>query len=538
MVNIKQEIINVRGLPNDFFEPTITHTHDSSELHNINSGRDLLLKYAYDQSAKITIVADTDIDGIMSSSIMYQWLKNIHPKVKISHSQRNQGHGVRCDRIKPTDLLIIIDSSSNEIDEVKKILQLNKAKDVLIIDHHETDNVMVQNEYEAEINTIKSVILINPQQPRDKYPNKELSGALLTYKFLEYCEKDIDYKYADQLLDLAAISIVSDVMDVSSMENRYYFYEGMSLIKNIGLASLMDKLRVYCKNVSSTDLGFKVNKSLNSVLRLQNILLIFKLILEYQGEEHDYIVNEIVESVSTRDNIEHEIISKISILHDSTGVILAQNNYDGIKSIADNFNGVIASKIADKEGKNVALVNSELKGSCRAYSNYNFKDYINESNFATGAGHQGAFGIKILDLEKLKQFFIDHPPTIEIEDDFEIELNFKDLTKPLFKQVKELQYLIGKGFGKIRFKITHVEIEEIKKTTSGKTYYVSVKPKKYIRIINEVPFDLKVQPGNICDVYCTIDLNNYFGKDYYECNCYNIEITDGTVNDDWGFLDE
>lgn len=530
-MEIKNQVIEKRKLNNYFFEPEKDKTlpYNPALLKNIKSAYEIFIKYINDESSNILIYADPDIDGIMATSIMYKWIKNIHKKVQIIHHQRNKGHGVIPEKVQKTDLLIIVDSSSNSYDELKEIIDKKISKDIIIIDHHII---------ETDISDIKNVILINPHQIDDEYPNKNVSGALLTLKFLEYCEHNLEYKYVDKLIDLAAISIVSDVMSVSEMENRYYYYKGTKVIQNDGIAALLEKTGTSCSYLNSDSLAFKLNKSLNSLLRLQDIRTIFKLILQYQNEEQDNLIKKILDAIDTRENIEQDIISKISILYDGKGVILAQNNYNGINSISENFNGVIASKMAENNRKNVAIVNNELKGSARAFNNYNFKDYINNSNCASGIGHQGAFGIKINDLDGLKKYIIDHPPVFEINTEFEIELELKNLSKSFFKDIKEIQYLVGNGFDKIRFKIKNIEIADIKTTKGGTTYYLTNKPKQYIRFLDKRIEPNNISVGNICDMYCTIDLNNYFGKDYYECSCYNIDIIDDKINDDWGFLDE
>lgn len=558
MKDLDKKVIEKRNLDNNFFNPLIDLNlpHDPSFLLNIKEGYKVFLNYIADQDKRISIYADPDIDGIMATSIMYQWIKNIHSNVKIIHHQRNKGHGVVPSRVNDTDLLIIVDSSSNSISEVKEILSSKKAKDIIIIDHHETNNVMVQNgyleendsngndvltpnyEYEAEINQVDNVVLINPHQPNDDYPNKNVSGALLTLKFLEFCENFIDNKYTHKLVDLAAISIISDVMSVTEMENRYYYYKGTSLIQNLGLATLFNVMGLDVVNIKSDDIGFKLNKALNSLLRLQDIRTIFKLILEYKSEDDINLVDKILQAVKQRESVEENIISSITVLNDSKGVIVAQNNYTDIVSVSNNFNGVIASKMADKEHKNIIIVNEQLQGSARAFNNYNFKDYVVESGCADGAGHQGAFGVKINDLKKFSQYIIDHPPTFEIDDEYEFELEFKDLSKKFFMEVEELQHLIGNGFGRIKFLLKDVEIGEVKETSGGNTYYILNGNKSYIRFLDKSIREDKLKQGNICDMYFTMRVNNFFGKDYYECECYNIDVIDDKINDDWGFLDE
>lgn len=556
MKDIENEILKIRKLPNNFFNPNISDINNPKDLLNIDKASEVFYNYI-NNDKKITIVIDVDIDGIMATTIMYKWLEKYGKNnVKICHHQRNMGHGVIPDRVNKTDLLIVVDSSSNSISEVEEILKNNKAKDILILDHHETNNIMISDgyieendnygndvltpnyKYDAEMNRIEGVILINPHQPEDEYLNKDLSGAMVCFKFLEYIESKYNIKeYTKELMDFAAISIISDVMNVSNMENRYYYYNGCEAIKNLGLANLMDKLRADCFNVNSTDIAFKLNKAINSTLRLQDILSVFRLILNYKTEDDDILIDKILKNIKLRENIENDIISSISILHDSYGVILAQNNYSGDKDIANNFNGVIASKMVEEHKKNVVIVNSSLRGSCRGYNGFNFKDYINESGFAVGAGHQGAFGIEIKDLESLKRYIIDHPPIIKKSEEYDIEIKLKDLSKTFFKEIMRIQYLTGNGFDKIKFKIPDITIKEIKETSGNNKYYITDKSKQYIRFLDKLSVDKNIKVGNEICVYCTLNINNFFGKDYYECSCYNIDITSNLVDDEWGFLE-
>lgn len=525
MIDIQKEVVKARNLPFNFFSPTIKNTYLPDLLLNIDNASSIFNKYIKDYDKKITIFADPDIDGIMSSVILYKWIAPKHKRVKVSFNQRSSGHGIIPDNLNNTDLLIIVDSSSNFINEVGEILSKNKAKHVLILDHHPTN---------GKINSLKNAVLINPLQPGDNYPNKEMSGGLVVTKFLEHVEKTFNYIGVDELLDLTAISIYSDVMNVFEMENRYYFYKGMELIRNKGLAYLGQELRIDCCNVTSRDLGFKLNKALNSSLRLENISAIFKLILEYNSDSDYNLIKEILNDLEKRTVIEQEILSEIEILYNGDGIVIAKNNYNKNKNISINFNGVIASKMVDLYSKNVVIIDGALKGSCRAYSDFKFKDYINGVPGVKGEGHQGAFGIKISDMDKLKDYISKTPPVFELKKDYDIVIDFKDLSKPFFEKIKEIQYLTGKGFDLIKFKITNIKVDEIKETTGNNIYYISKGTKSYIRFLDKMIIPQKIEKGFTISVIGTSNINEFFGKKYYEIHCDNIIIDDNTIDDSWG----
>lgn len=522
MKDLQSKIIEARNLHPHFFNPQLEDTNDTGLIKNINEACELLNKHIKSNS-RISIVIDPDIDGIMSSMIMYKWLSDISNPKLIVH-QRNKGHGVIVENVKPTDLLIIVDSSSNSEEEVKEILKTKLAKDVLIIDHHETN---------ATINLIPHVILINVHQTDDYYPNKELSGAMTVFKVLQHIEKL--YKYptkqitTNDLSDLAAISIVSDVMDVSEIENRYYYYDGIRRIKNRGILLLMRKLDVFGFKVNSHDLAFKFNKAINSMLRLHQIYSIFNLLLTEADDKIEVIIDDIVELMEKRDNIEKDIMDSLTELYVDDYNMVLQSNYPN-PTISGNFNGVIASKLVDANKKNVMIVNSNYSGSARSFNNYFLKDYIDNSQVANGAGHQGAFGIKIKDLEKLKSYFIDHPPVFEMPKEYDFELRLKDVSKNLFEEIQEIEYLTGKGFDKVKFKITDIKITDIKESMSGKKYY-EIDNKNYIRVYDDTKYEI----NDIITVYCNLDLSDFFGKKYYSFYCFNSEKTGHEVDEEWGF---
>ena len=52
------------------------------------------------------------------------------------------------------------------------------------------------------------------------YPNKNLSGAGMVYKFCCYLDKLLGVEFADEFIDLAVFGIIADVMDLRHFETR------------------------------------------------------------------------------------------------------------------------------------------------------------------------------------------------------------------------------------------------------------------------------------------------------------------------------
>ena len=128
------------------------------------------------------------------------------------------------EQVQDYEFVIIPDAGSNNIEEVDL---LNSLKiDSLIIDHHE-----------AEV--LPNTTVINPQT--DNYPNKTLSGAGVVWKFLQYIDKINQWSYSECLLDLVAVGIGADMMDLRDYETHYMMYFGLRDIYNPFLLGVLEK---------------------------------------------------------------------------------------------------------------------------------------------------------------------------------------------------------------------------------------------------------------------------------------------------------
>lgn len=111
-----------------------------------------------------------------------------------------------------TTLVITPDSSSNEVAEHISLQAMNI--DVIVLDHHEaphdlTDPAIIVNNHMCD------------------YPNKGLSGVGIVYKFCKVLDSVLKVSYADDFLDLVALGMVADMMDMRELETRYLTWKGM-----------------------------------------------------------------------------------------------------------------------------------------------------------------------------------------------------------------------------------------------------------------------------------------------------------------------
>lgn len=235
-----ENILKERGLTDeqleDFLNPTEKLLQDPKYLMNIERGAQLL-KETLMKKGKILVIVDCDTDGYTSSAIIYQYIKLICPDIIIDYLIHDgKQHGLE-DHINSIlegkekyDLIIEPDAGTNDYKYHQKLKEIGVP--VLVIDHHESDGEFVESE---------NTVIIN-NQLSFAYKNKELTGAGVTWQFCRYFDRFMNYNYADQFIDIAALGIIADMASVLSLENRYIIFKGVSYpCENLFLKTLIQK---------------------------------------------------------------------------------------------------------------------------------------------------------------------------------------------------------------------------------------------------------------------------------------------------------
>lgn len=108
-------------------------------------------------------------------------------------------------------LVICPDSASNDYLQHQNLYK--SGIDILVIDHHEAEKVS------------KYACVINNQLC--DYPTKSLCGGAMVYKFCCYIDELMKTQYAIEYEDLAALSLIGDMMDGRDFETHYLIQDGL-----------------------------------------------------------------------------------------------------------------------------------------------------------------------------------------------------------------------------------------------------------------------------------------------------------------------
>jgi single-stranded-DNA-specific exonuclease len=459
--DLKDQLAAINGIENlnEFLNPSWEHISNPCLLKNIKEGTRRIIK-AIHSGEKIVVMADIDSDGINSAAIMVNYLEKHSANVSYIYAQRKDGHGLHTtvDKIpEDTRLLIIVDSSSSEWKECRQLKE--KGIDVLIIDHHPLDN---PNYY---------CILINPQQEGCDYPNKNISGSGLTWQVCRVLDNKLDSTYALELVDMAAIGLISDMMCMNTMENRAIVNIGLSNVKNIGLNAILSAQGLLKKKLSTTDIGYKVSTLINASARLNKIELALELLTTDTTVRADELVKEINKLNKQRKTKQTVHVDDLLAKVDSTQKIIIHLDHN--KEISKAFSGLIANEIANTYQRPCLILSPDesqgntYSGSYRSYSGFNLKTFFsNLSLVETTGGHEGAGGISVKN-ENLFDF-IDmvkensESLSFESEVEYDLELSCDEIDEKLIYVITDFYRISGANFPMGKFLVSDILVDEVK----------------------------------------------------------------------------
>ena len=452
-LDIVHNLLISRGIEdNDFLKPSLDKQLSPYGLANIEDVANRIVK-AINNKEKIAISNDVDPDGITSSVYLSKYLNNFTDNHYIMYHQRSKGHGIQ-NQMKQitddTDLVVILDSSSNEIEALKQIN--NKNIDIVIIDHHDMET------HEA----YDYALIVNPNGKCD-YKNKQISTAGLIYKVCTVIDDILEVNYADEYLDLSTLGLVSDMMDLSELDNRAMISYGLDNIKNKALRYVFKKERIDLKKVSTNNLSFSISPLFNASARLEKIELAIQLLLTDDDSKIEKIYNELKTMNGKRKDkqvkLSKEYLDLIDI-NDKFAIVLSETQQQ-----TAGYNGLVANEIANKLHKPalVMVKNSDglYQGSGRSYNNFACKTFLNESGLVEYAkGHEGAFGVGVKEenVNQLKEYINNNisDDLFKKEYNYDFELDVKYITRAMIEEVEEFDRSTGFGFPSARFSVTNI----------------------------------------------------------------------------------
>lgn len=446
----------------------------------------------YQNQDAIGILMDNDVDGVMSTTLMYKFIKSLNPDydVRIYVHHKNKSHGLSDNDIDLEDdikLLIVPDAGSNET-EMHIWLQQNGI-DCICADHHQVT---------IDLKDSPAVVLNN--QSSNNYQNKNCCGASITMEFCRALEEYYWDDICDNFLDIVAVANVCDVMSMAECETKAIVTEGLSNINNKMLKEMIKAQEYSMKGVVNPHtVGFYIGPLINSFIRLATFeerQLLIRSFCEDESETFEYtkrgesfpIEENIYEHVvriaksykgkqdRSRDKAVGIILDKAEECRDDkVAIIDATGDIDGA------LTGLVAIRISETINKPVLLVrehNGMLAGSGRAFNNCpitDFRGLVEENPYMDwGTGHNSAFGTQLQyeNVELAKQWFNEQLKDISMDKVYSVDfiININDMDVGFIHQIHEHQGIWAHGVNEPLVAITNISLKRTDIHVQGKNF--------------------------------------------------------------------
>ena len=317
---------------------------------------------------------------------MYDYLKRLNKDWKvIILVHKGKERGLQDDELfekllndKGDKLLIIPDSGTNDKDRVNELYSHNNI-DVLVADHHNLDTPIEQG------------VLVNNQMGN---VSKCGSGCLVTHKVLQALDAEFNKHYSKDYVDIVALSLVADIMNMSDLQNRTYYYFGLEKIDRVKNPFLRQLIEDYIgdKEYNQRDIAFKIVPKLNAVSRSSNQKLKQKVFKAFLGltdvEDVSLLCKDAhAEQVKIVNDIVEQNINDIDY---NNKLIVVAND-----TIQKNYAGLIASKLSNGHPIIVGRIHGDnLIGSFRSPIDID-DTLVNNPLINWKRGHVWASGIEL-----------------------------------------------------------------------------------------------------------------------------------------------
>jgi single-stranded-DNA-specific exonuclease len=386
-----------------FFRPDLQHLHDPYRMKDMEKAVERIEK-ARIHREHVMVYGDYDVDGTTSVALMSTFLEGKFPIEAYIPDRYKEGYGLSFDGINLAaelgiTLIIALDCGIKAFDQIAHAKTL--GIDIIVCDHHRPDEQL----------PVAHAIL-DPKRRDCLYPYKELSGCGVGFKLCQaLCERwglPLE-KFLFPLLDLCAVSIAADIVDVTG-ENRILAHYGLQLLQTgqsrAGFQSLLQASGKDPRTLTLKDVAFSIAPRINAAGRMESGLRAVELMRSTERAEQDELAERINSFNQDRKETQEAIFEEAQELLDperfpNSNVLYAAHWHKGVV-------GIVASKIVEKRYRPTIILTKSgdhLAGSARSVIGFDVYNAIEacEQHILQFGGHKYAAGLT-LDEAQLPHF--------------------------------------------------------------------------------------------------------------------------------------
>lgn len=428
-----------------FLHPSKERFHDPFLLKGMSETLEKI-KNTKESGESILVYGDYDADGICSTTILCNVLREYGIEVNAVIPERENGYGLREEVLDEAistylpGLLITVDCGISCKDEVEFLKDI--GVDVIVTDHHEIPD------------EIPDCICVDCKFVDQEYPYSTLSGAGVAYKL----GRALIGEEADKYLFLVAIATIGDSMPLDG-ENRDLVYEGIQQISegkvSLGIRTLIETCCI--KDINSKNIAYQLVPRINAAGRMSDAYSALALLMTKDIEEAKDL-----SALLVKYNVDRQVLCD-NLYNEAKKQILEMDIDRSIVLLGENWNvglvGIVCARICEEFNVPVVLFaeqDGSIHGSARSIEGVNIYDAIYScKEYLTGfGGHSQAAGLSIEkeNIEVFAKKFNEYIRNNYSDKDFERVITVEDkVNSPLdVNYIKELDLLEPFGTGNKR----------------------------------------------------------------------------------------
>ena len=358
------------------------------------------------EKAKIRIIGDYDIDGVMSSYLLYRALTRCGAKVDVAIPNRiTDGYGLNRNLITEAfecgvDTIQTCDNGIAAIEEIAYAKEIGMT--VLVTDHHEIPFKDVDGERIYMCSEADAIV--NPHQKTCAFPYKDLCGAGVAWAVIValYEKNGIEQKEAENLLEFVAFATVGDIMSLTGL-NRIFVREGLKRIHhttNIGMRALISQCGLLPEQIDTYHFGFVLGPCINAAGRLDTARRALRLFISEKPEEAAEIADELVVLNEERKEMTRQGVEEAKQLVEEGGYENDPVLILYLPDVHESIAGIIAGRIREYYYRPTFILTKAedgVKGSGRSTEEYSMYEQMCKcSDLLTKfGGHPMAAGLSL-----------------------------------------------------------------------------------------------------------------------------------------------
>ncbi len=350
-----------------------------------------------DRGERVFIFGDYDLDGMTSVTLLTRCLKTVGIESEWRLPNRfGDGYGLSISAVDEmyeagARNLITVDTGITANLEIAHAKELGMA--VMVMDHHQPsgDGLPISD------------VLLDPHQEGDTYPNPELCGVGVSYKFICALFSRLGIKAPVEYLDLVALGTLADLVQMTP-ENRYFTRTGLDCLRNSrwpGVQEMYSSLMRPHSCVGGIDVMYKLAPLLNAPGRMERPDPALKLLLCENKGDAPQLLEELKMWNARRKQKEAEItemaMAQVRAVYGEsipTVIVVAGENWHvGVI-------GIVAAKLAQefhRPSAVLSIIDGMAHASARAVPGFNWHKALFESRelFDRWGGHANAAGFSL-----------------------------------------------------------------------------------------------------------------------------------------------